>query len=110
MSKITRELLHLTTTITSHSIPSAIIDIHTLENKVNTLQALLLEKIKTIEEADREQCIFFDLPTNSHPLRIPSYSGTFSEDFTAFERNFNEAAKDNKISKRDQFFYLKSAL
>ena len=99
MSKITRELLHLTTTITSHSIPSEIIDIHTIENKVNTLQALLLEKIKTIEEADREQCLFFDLPTNPHPLRIPSYSGTFSEEFTAFERNFNEATKDNKIPK-----------
>ena len=52
MNKITRELLHLTSTITSHSIPSAIIEIHKIENKVNTLQALLLEKIKTIEMAD----------------------------------------------------------
>ena len=110
MNKITRELLHLTTTITSHSIPSAIIDIHTIENKVNTLQALLLEKIKTIEMADREQCLFFDLPTSSHPLKIPTFSGTFSKDFKAFERNFNEAAKDNKVSRTDQPGVLKSAL
>ena len=110
MSKITRELLHLTTTIRSHSIPSAIIDIHTIENKVKTLQALLLAKIKTIETADREQCLFFDLPTSSHPLKIPTFSGTFSEDFKAFERNFNEAAKDNKVSRTDQPGVLKSAL
>ena len=32
-------------------------------------------------------------------MKIPSYSGTFGEDFAAFERNFNEAAKDNKVSK-----------
>ena len=60
--------------------------------------------------ADREQCLFFDLPTSSHPLKIPTFSGTFSEDFKAFEKNFNEAAKDNKVSKTYQPGVLKSAL
>ena len=43
-------------------------------------------------------------------MRIPSYSGTFSEDFTAFESNFNEAARDNKISRTDQLGVLRNAL
>ena len=110
MDQIARELLALITTITSNNIPCTDVDISTLEDKVNTLQDLLPEIIKTIEEADREQCLFFDLPTNPHPLRIPSYSGTFSEDFTTFERNFNEAAKDNKVSRTDQLGILRSAL
>ena len=102
--------MHLTTTITSHNIPCTDVDIWALEDTVNTLQTLIPEIIKTIEEADREQCLFFDLPTSPHPLKIPSYSGTFSKDFTAFERNFNEAAKDNKVSRTDQLGILRSAL
>ena len=43
-------------------------------------------------------------------MKIPSYSGTFGEDFAAFERNFNEAAKDNKVSRTDQLGVLRSAL
>ena len=110
MNKITKDLLHLTITTTSNHIPSEIINIHTIENKVNTLQALLLAKIKTIEMADSEQCLLFDLLNNPYPLKIPTFSGTFSEDFKAFEKNFNEAAKDNKVSKTDQPGVLKSTL
>ena len=43
-------------------------------------------------------------------MRIPSYSGIFSEDFTAFKRNFNEAAMDKKVSRTDQLGVLRSAL
>ena len=110
MDKITKDLIHLTTTITSHNIPPEIIDIRTLENNVNNLQALLLAQIKTIEMADNEQCLFFDLPTSPDPMKIPTFSGTFSEDFKTFEKIFNEAAKDNKVSKTDQPGVLKSAL
>ena len=110
MNKITKDLMHLTTTTTNHNIPPEIVDIRTIENKVNNLQALLMAKIKTIEMADYEQCLFFDLPTNPYPLKIPTFSGTFSEDFKAFENKFNEAAKDNKVSKTDQPGVLKSAL
>ena len=48
MDKIARELLHLTTTITSHNIPCADVDMCAIEDKVNTLQALIPEIIKTI--------------------------------------------------------------
>ena len=58
MYKITKDLIHLTTTITSHDIPPEIIDIGTLENNVNNLQALLLAQIKAIEIADIKQCLF----------------------------------------------------
>ena len=43
-------------------------------------------------------------------MKIPCYSGSFREDFAAFERNFNEAAKDNKVSRTDQLGVLRSAL
>ena len=110
MEQFRKGLSNLTTAIRSNNILCTDVDISTLEDKVNTLQDLLPEIIKTIEEADREQCLFFDLPTNPHPLRIPSYSGTFSEDFTNFERNFNEAAKDNKVSRTNLLGVLRSAL
>ena len=110
MDQITRELSVLITTITSNNIPRTDVDISTLENKVNTLQDLLPEVIKSIEEADREQCLFFDHPTNPHPLKIPSYSGSFSEDFTTFKSDFKEAARDNKISKTDQLRVLQNVL
>ena len=96
MDKITKDLIHLTTTTTSHNIPPEIIDIRTLENNVNNLQALLQAKIKTMQMADSEQCLFFDLPTNPYPLKIPTFSGTFSEDFKAFKKNSTRPPKTIK--------------
>ena len=52
MNKITKDLIHLTTTTTSHNIRSEIIDIHTIENKVNTLQDLLLASAGTEDSTD----------------------------------------------------------
>ena len=48
-----------------------------LENKVNTLQDLLPEIIKSIEEADREQHLFFD-PLPEVPLQrtMPTQAAT----------------------------------
>ena len=102
MDQITRELSVLITTITSNNIPRTDVDISTLENKVNTLRHLLPAVIASIEEADREQCLFFDHPTNPHPLKIPSYFGSISD--------FKEAARDNKISKTDQLRVLQNVL
>ena len=106
MGHINKELSYLITTVNSNSIPHTDVDVSTLENKVNNLRHLLPEVIASIEEADREQCLFFDHPTNPHPLKIPSYSGNFSEDFTTFKNNFKEAARDNKFSKTDQLRVL----
>ena len=110
LDKITKDLVHLSTAITNHDITPEIIDISTLKNDVQNLQALLLTQINTIEMADNEQCLFFDLPKSIEPVKIPTFSGTFSTDFKAFEKLFNEAAKVNKVSKTDQPGVLKSAL
>ena len=80
MEQITKDLSDLITTIYSNSIPFTEVNIIALENKVNILQDLLPTVIASIEEADREQGLFSDQPTNPHPLKIPSYSGNFSED------------------------------
>ena len=110
MEQITKDLSDLITTVYSNSIPYTDVDIKSLEDKVKLLQDLLPTVIASIEEADREQGLFSDQPTNPHPLKIPSYSGNFSEDFTAFKNNFKEAARDNKISKTDQLWVLQDAL
>ena len=54
MEQINKEFSNLTTTTTSNKIPHKNVDMSTLESKVNTLQELLTEVIKSIEEADRE--------------------------------------------------------
>ena len=55
MGKITRDLVHLSTAITNHEITPEIINISTLKNYVQHLQALLMTQINTIEMADNEQ-------------------------------------------------------
>ena len=102
MEQITKSLSDLIATVINNSISRTDVDIRALGDKIYTLQDLLPTIIASIEEADREQGLFSDQPTNPHPLKIPSYSGTFGEDFTAFKDNFKEAAKDSKISKTNQ--------
>ena len=51
MEQINREFSNLTTTTTNNKIPHKDVDMNALESKVNTLQKLLAEVIKSIEEA-----------------------------------------------------------
>ena len=51
MEQINREFSNLTTTTTNNKIPHKDVDMNALESKVITLQKLLAEVIKNIEEA-----------------------------------------------------------
>ena len=110
MEQITKDLSDLTAMINNNDIACTDIDMSALGDKVNTLQDLIPIRIASIEEADREQGLFSDQPTNPCPQQIPSYSGTLSEDFITFKDNFKKAAEDNRISKTDQLDKLREAL
>ena len=101
MEQNTKSISNLIATVNNNNISCTDVDISPLRDKIYTLQDLLPTIIASIEEADREQGLFSDQPTNPHPLKIPSYSGTFGEDCTAFKDKFTEAAKDNKVSKTE---------
>ena len=79
--QITKDLSDLIATVNNNNIHCSDVDISALGNEINTLQDLLQTIITSIEEADGEQGLFSDQPTNPYPLKTPNYSGTFSEDF-----------------------------
>ena len=99
--QIAKDFTALTNT---HDLACPDFNLSTLESKIDTLRD------RQHRRADKMQGLFSDRSAKPCPQRIPTYSGSPSEDFITFKDKFEKAAEDNRTSKTDQLEKLRETL
>merc|ERR1719209_295346 len=66
--------------------------------------------MKQIKAADEDKGLYSDRKAKSSPVKLPTFSGSQSEDFLEFLEKFSKAVIANKIPKEDQLDKLREVL
>ena len=94
----------------ANSFTSQEVSIDSAEAYVNKLADDLNETVREVESQDDKRALYTLDTTKADPVKLPTFEGKESEDFTIFKDEVERAFRSNKTNKADQLTKLRDCL